>query len=97
MQSLVSGSSRRDSGPTAMGKLPPYTPNSLPKMDILMIKDLATLLAMAKRSPYLALLKDVTFGQQDDQDWVYFLTRSKAGNYGDRPGDMDVEVRGRYR
>ena len=47
-------------------------------MDILLLKDLATLAAMSERSPYLALLQDVTAGQPEDEDWVYFLTRPEV-------------------
>ena len=64
---------------------PPYDPYCPPKMDILLLKDLATLAAMSERSPYLALLEDVTVSQPEDQDWVYFLTSPEtiiAGGWG---------------
>jgi hypothetical protein len=32
-------------------------------------------------------------GQQEDQGWVYFLTRSEAGTYGDREGDLNYDLR----
>ena len=62
----------------ASWRLPPYDPYCPPKMDILLLKDLDTLAAMSARSAYLSLLQDVTAGQPEDQDWVYFLTRPEV-------------------
>ena len=86
-------SSREETAMMNSWRQPPYKPYAPPAMDILMLKDLATLSAMSQRSPYLALLQEVTSGQQEDQAWVYFLTRAEAGKYGDREGDLNYDLR----
>ena len=48
------------------------------KVDILLIRDPATLEALSRKSAYLGLLMDVTAGQPDDEAWVYFLSGPKA-------------------
>ncbi len=55
------------------------------KVDILLIRDPATLEALSHKSAYLGLLMDVVAGQPEDEAWAYFLSRPEPiidGGYG---------------
>jgi hypothetical protein len=67
---------------------PPYDPYCPPKMDVLMFKDLVSLATMSERSPYLALLNEVTVGQPQGQAWVYFLALPQRLN--DEVSEVEV-------
>lgn len=69
-------------------KRPPYDPYMPPKMDIIVLKDIATLNTLSERSPYIALLQDVTSDQPDDEAWVYFLARPQTKSDDEYEGEI---------